>query len=168
MSHRLAREFRHYAEMHRVSERADKKVAAEIIQGLAAVKNSIDLATRLNAYVSEIRDVQKQGELMRIIGQLNLELANAQIELSKLRTESFLQNQRIEELEQENEALKTGNAEVMKGDDGLHYLSGTDEPICIGCYDAQGKTIRLSMIDAPGRRYYRCSACKTVVIPSRT
>jgi hypothetical protein len=57
-------------------------MGAEIFQAVSAGKAAIDGLKSLAQYADEVKDVSKRGEFMRIIEDLNLELAETQIKLS--------------------------------------------------------------------------------------
>jgi len=56
-------------------------MVAEIYQALTAGRSALDSLKMLNQYVDEVKDTQKRGEFIWIIGQLNLELDEAQTRL---------------------------------------------------------------------------------------
>lgn len=134
----------------------------EIVQAIAAVKNSIAAVKLINQYAAEIKDTQKRGELMRIIGELNIELANAQIQLAELKIQNYEQTRRIEELEEEIEELKNPAVRIVLID-GLYYKDDNDGPFCTGCYDTKQQLVRLKQLPETYRVLgnYQCPSCET-------
>ena len=71
-------EFRYYANLYK-----EKSRVADAFKAISAGKAAIDGFNMLSQYASEVKDTQKRGELMRVIGELSLELAQTQIKLAE-------------------------------------------------------------------------------------
>lgn len=137
----------------------------EIVQGITAFKNSVDILNSLKKYADEIKDTQKRGELMRVIGELGVELGNAQIQLAQqMRTNDQL-IQDITKLKAENEDLRTLKAKLILDKDNFLYSEDGAGPFCTACYYDRGKTIPLhDMMNVKLRAVgqtsaYLCPAC---------
>ena len=162
MDYELSREFRRYAEIQKARESANSKVPTEILQAITAVKSAIDGINILNKYAEDIKDTQKRGELIRIIGQLSLDLGNAQIQLSQQLLINNEMAQKIEHLEKEIENLKNPSEKLIVKD-GLYYKDENDGPYCTGCYDTKKLIVRLKKLTGPftAMGTYQCPSCNT-------
>ena len=58
-------------------------MASEFFQAIGTAKAVADGLKTLGSYVDEVKDISKRGEFMRIIGELNFNLAETQIKLSE-------------------------------------------------------------------------------------
>lgn len=104
----LESEFESYASVIRenLKEAEREAVASEFMQAITAGRSAVDGIKRLNALIDEIKDVEKRGELMRIIGELKQELGETKIELANEREEKNNFKVRIKALEAEVERLR--------------------------------------------------------------
>ncbi|MBD2095846.1 hypothetical protein H6F90_11870 [Trichocoleus sp. FACHB-591] len=138
-------------------------MASEFIQAFTAGKNAIDGLRLLTQYANEVKDVQKRGEFMRIIGELSLELAETQIKLAEHIRENDGLKTRISDLEKEVDKLKNPVIELIPKN-GLYYTPEDDGPFCTTCYDSKKQKVRVpempSVMQALGK--YKCGACNTV------
>jgi septal ring factor EnvC (AmiA/AmiB activator) len=78
----------------------------ELVQVLSSVKNTTDIVKSISEYSQEIKDEQKYSEFMSYISRLKLELAQTEDTLSKQIRESTKLEERISQLEKENQELK--------------------------------------------------------------
>lgn len=127
---------------------------------ITAGKSALDGIKLLNQYAEEIKDTQKRGEFMRIIGQLSIELAETQMRLAEQIQESIGNKQKIKTLEEEIEKLKNPASKVFLKD-GLYYKENGDGGFCTGCYDNNKKLIRV-IEPLAGFKMHQCPVCKTV------
>ncbi|MBG1270797.1 hypothetical protein [Nostoc sp. WHI] len=134
--------------------------ALDALKAITSGKAAIDGIKVLAEYADGIKDVQKRGEFMRIIGELSIKLAETQMKLAEQTQDNINLKEKINALEKEVEKLKNPKSKpIIK--DGLYYIED-DGPFCPGCYDNNNKLIRVS--EAPdamkvlGR--YRCQVCK--------
>jgi hypothetical protein len=125
---------------------------------ITAGKSALDGVKLLNQYAEEIKDTQKRGEFMRIIGQLSIELAETQMKLAEQIQENIDNKQKIKLLEDEIEQLKNPNVKVI-WKDGLYYKEDGDGGYCTGCYDNNKKLIRV-VEPATQFNLYQCTVCK--------
>lgn len=138
-------------------------MVAEVYQALTAGRSAIDSLKMLSQYAGEVKDIQKRGEFMRIIGESSIELAETQIRLAEqMRVNDELEEE-IKTLKKEIENLQNPETQLVLKD-GLYYRDDEDGPFCTACYDSKGKSIRVSAMpqamNALGR--YRCNVCKAV------
>jgi len=134
----------------------------EIFQALTAGKNAVDGLRLLANYAEEVKDIQKRGEFMRIVGELSLELAETQIKLADKFRENEGLKERVNKLQKELEDLK--NLEIkLVIENGMYYTTEGDGPFCTACYDSNQQRIRVALTPPPmaqlGR--YKCPVCKT-------
>ena len=169
MGYEVEKEFEGYAALVRrqesLSQKRDYQMASEFLQAVNSVKTAIDGFKLLSQYGSDIKDMEKRGEFMRIIGQLKVELAEAQIELANQMTEKFELQERVRELEDEIDKLQSpDNKPVLKGE--LYYKRSGDGPYCTACFDSRGKWIRLpeapQMVANMMKIKYRCPECRSL------
>lgn len=73
------------------------------------------------------------------MADLTLDLAGLKAQLADLKTEN---SKLKEELDQLRHSKTVGDELIFK--DGLYYLPDDDGPFCAGCYDSEGKKIRLT------------------------
>ncbi|WP_322685697.1 hypothetical protein [Nostoc sp. DedQUE07] len=126
---------------------------------ITAGKSALDGIKLLNQYAEEIKDTQKRGEFMRIIGQLSIELAETQMKLAEQIQDSIENKQKIKVLEDEIEQLKNPNVKVI-WKNGLYYKENGDGGYCTGCYDNNKKLIRVTE-PLPGFKLYQCPVCQS-------
>jgi hypothetical protein len=155
----LEQEFQGYAQLLTTAEavaqqQGDEEMAIELYQLMTVLKNGGDMLNQLSKYKDEVQDIQKQGEFMRIIGKLNLELANAEIALAQQLREAQKLEDKILELERENKELKNPSVTLVMID-GLYYKEGDEVPFCPNCYDSTGKLSRMTDV---GGQLYTCSS----------
>ncbi|QLE42207.1 hypothetical protein FD723_18480 [Nostoc sp. C052] len=109
---------------------------------ITAGKSALDGIKLLNQYAEEIKDTQKRGEFMRIIGQLSIELAETQMKLAGQIQENIENQQKIKLLEEEIKKLKDPASKVIFKD-GFYYKEDGDGEFCTACYDSDKKLIRV-------------------------
>ena len=114
----------------------------ELVQVLSSVKNTTDIVKSISEYAQEIRDEQKHSEFVSYISKLKLELAQTEDTLSKQIRESTKLEERISELEKENQELKTPSITLVKKGK-LHYAEDGDDPICLNCYKNKNKVFNM-------------------------
>lgn len=109
--------------------------------------------------------------LVRQMSELSATAAKADLKLAAVNlTEQLVEiKQRVIDLEQDKQRLlaevkRLSQPPAMQFRDSAYY-AGDDGPFCPGCYDSQGKTIRLVTMSATFGPIgtYRCPVCKTVV-----
>jgi CII-binding regulator of phage lambda lysogenization HflD len=135
-------------------------MASEIFQAIGTGKSVIDGLKTLTTYAEEVKDIGKRGEFMRIIGELNLDLAKTEIKLAEKLKEASELKEQVNTLQQEIKRLKNPeNKMIMK--DSLYYGPDNDGPFCTGCYDNSQKSIRLIKRSGSFRLLgaYRCPNC---------
>jgi hypothetical protein len=134
---------------------------ADAFKVITATKAAIDSLKTLAQYADEVKDTQKRGEFMRIIGELNLELAETQIKLAEQLQENIGLKGEISDLKKEIEKLKIPSSKPIIRD-GL-YFTDNDGPFCTGCYDTNEKLVRVTetppVMQSLGK--YRCPNCRT-------
>ncbi|MBD1893116.1 hypothetical protein [Coleofasciculus sp. FACHB-129] len=131
-------------------------------KAITAGKAAIDGLKALAQYADEVKDTQKRGEFMRIIGELSLELAETQIRLAEQLRENNDLKEEVATLKKEIDKLKNPNSKPMARH-GLYYVDD-DGPFCTGCYDNKEKLVRVKelpqiMMQHMGK--YQCPVCKT-------
>lgn len=150
----LEQEFRIYADIYR-----DNLTMADAFRMLTAGKAALDGVKTLNQYADDIKDVQKRGEFMRVIGELSIELAEVQIRLANELREKAELAEEISNLKKEIESWKNPNLKpvVMQG---LYYINN-DGPFCTYCYDSKKLQIRLAEVPVRvhGLGKYKCPGC---------
>ena len=135
----------------------------EVYQALTAGRAAIDSLKLLNQYADEVKDSQKRGEFMRLIGELSVELAETQIRLAECMRENHELKDVIANLQKDIESLKSPSSKPLLKN-GLYYNEDEDGPFCTACYDDQTKFIRV--VETPqvmrtlGR--YKCPKCSAV------
>ena len=139
-------------------------MAAEIFQAITAGRAAVDGLKVLSQYADEVKDVQKRGEFMRVIGNLSLELAETQMRLAEQIRENNSLRERIDELENAAKQGKDGDLDLVVKD-GAYYTQDDDGPFCTACYDNNQKKIRLTDISQQMMHLarYRCNVCKAVM-----
>jgi uncharacterized protein YdcH (DUF465 family) len=100
----------------------------ELVQVLSSVKSATDIVKSISEYSQEIKDEQKHSEFMSYISKLKLELAQTEDTLSKQIRESTKLEERIAELEKENQELKTPSITLIKKGK-LHYAEDGGDPV---------------------------------------
>ncbi len=118
-------------------------MAIELYQIMTVIKNGADILKQLSQYKDEVGDIKKQGEFMRIIGKLDLELANAEIALAEQLREAKRFEEIIAELQKENRELKNPSITVVKKGK-LTFREGDDVAICPNCYNKARKIVELN------------------------
>lgn len=134
---------------------------SDAFRAISAGKATIDGLRLLTQYASEIKDVQKHGEFMRIIGETNLELAETQNRLAEQIRQNNDLREEISRLKKEIETLRREDSKPVFRD-GLYYLND-QEPCCTGCYDSQEKLIRVTKLSLEAQMLgikYRCPVCR--------
>ena len=137
----------------------------EIVQGITAFKNSVDSLNLLKNYADEIKDTRKRGELMRVIGELSIELGNAQLQLAQQMRANDQLLQDVAKLEAKNEDLRSLKAKLVLNEDNFLYSEDGAGPFCTACYYDRGKTMPLhNMMNDKLRAVrqtsaYFCPAC---------
>lgn len=130
-------------------------------KAITAGKAAVDGLKALAQYADEVKDTQKRGEFMRIIGELSLELAETQIRLAEQLRENDSLKEELNALKKEIDKLKNQNSEPIVID-GLYFVDGNG-PFCTGCYDNQKKLVRVNempkVMQDLGK--YKCPVCKT-------
>lgn len=119
-----------------------------VIEYLAALNNSIDLAKRLKEISKNIKD----AEFKQVLADLYNELGDVKIQMASLK-------EQIAELKEENHALKIAKPENKEKPtlvDQWYEFEGDDGRFCTGCYDSQGKKIRVTEFIA---NVYACPVC---------
>jgi hypothetical protein len=129
----------------------------------SAIK-SLGAAVSLAKTVMEVAKKIDNAELIRAIANLNLEMATANLGMADLTNQ-------LAELKQENVQLKGKIRELEEsakperqlniGEDGFYYTGAGDGPFCTGCFDINGKTIRLQEDKSEisfGK--YKCPSCR--------
>lgn len=135
----------------------------EVYQALTAGRAAIDILKMLNQYADEVKDSQKRGEFMRLIGGLSVELAETQIRLAEHMRENHELKDVIANLQKDIESLKSPSSKpILK--DGLYYSEDEDGPFCTACYDDQTKLIRVVAMPQVMRTLgrHKCPKCNAV------
>jgi len=156
-------EFEIFASVIRSLERdTGDDMASEIFQAIGTAKAITDGLKTLSSYADEIKDIGKHGEFMRVIGQLKVDLAEAQTRLSEKIREVNELGEQVNTLKKEVESLKNPDTKLTVRD-GVYYGQGDDGPFCTGCYDNNGKLIRVTELTnafMPMGKY-KCPICKS-------
>lgn len=141
MDYKLGREFESYAALVRqqesLSQKKDYQMASEFLQAVGAVKTAVDGFKILAEYVGGIKDVEKRGELMRVIGNLSLELGQTKLKLNE-------KLQKITYLEKEVERLKTPQEELILYNN-VYYTKENIGPYCPQCWESERKKNRITL-----------------------
>ncbi len=96
---------------------------------------------------------------MSYISKLKLELAQTEDTLSKQIRESTKLEQRIAELEKENQELKTPSITLIKKGK-LHYAEDGGDPVCPNCYKNKHKVFNMSNVMD---MVFTCPECNTKI-----
>jgi hypothetical protein len=134
-------------------------MVTELVQALTAVKNTTDIVKLISEYSKEIDDKQKYSEFMRCISNLNLEIAKTEDALSKQIRESTKLEEKIAELEKENQKLKNPSVLLVKRGK-LYYVGDAEDPICPNCHKKGDEVIMSNIIDM----VFTCSQCQHEII----
>jgi hypothetical protein len=150
-------EFQYYAALYR-----EKNIVADAFKAITAGKAAIDGLTMLSRYANEVKDIQKRGEFMRIIGELSLELSQVQIRLAEQLRENNSLREETEALKKEIDKLKNPASKLIIKN-GLYYTEDDDGPFCTACYDSNKQTIRVTETSRAMRPLgkYICPVCNT-------
>lgn len=128
-------------------------------KAFTAAKAAIDWIKVLSQYADEVKDAQKRGELMRIIGELSVKLAETQISFAEQLQENHNLKEEVNILKKEIDKLKSPDSKPIIRD-GLYYMRDHG-PLCTRCYDSEEKEILL--IKLPNStttiKRYRCPEC---------
>lgn len=139
----LEQEFESYASVVRQTKQArDFLMASEFLQAVAAGRAAIDGIKLLAGYAEEVKDIQKRGEFMRIIGQLSTELAETQIKLSEYIRENHELQGEVERLLKEVDKLQNKGG-VLIFRENAYYTESGEGPFCSGCYDGKQQRVHL-------------------------
>jgi gas vesicle protein len=162
-SHDLTRQFLfHVARLSLEKAFREFDMATGIEIG-AAIK-SLSAAINLAKTAVEVAKKIDNAELIRAIADLTLEMANANLGVADLTNQ-------LAELKQENGQLKGKIRELEEsakperqlsiGEDGFYYGGFGDGPFCTGCFDKNGKTIRLQLEKSEFKFFgkYKCPGC---------
>ncbi len=145
-------EFMQYAALYRETSQM-----SDAFRAISAGKAAIDWMKTLSEYATGVKDVQKHGELMRIIGGLSLELAEIEIRLA----EQIKENQQLKEVIAELKAEASQPKLIFKN--GLYYAPEDNIPFCPSCFEDKKKRIHLktfsNSLQLPG---YRCPICENI------
>jgi gas vesicle protein len=126
---------------------------------------SLGAAVSLAKTVMEVAKKIDNAELIRAIADLNLEMATANLgmadltnQLAELKHENGQLKEKIRKLEESAKPER----QLSIGEDGLYYNATGDGPFCTGCFDKDGKTIRLQLDNSSFRRLgkYKCPSCR--------
>lgn len=151
----LEKEFLYYAAM--VSKESEVMDALKLVTTGKAALDGIKL---LYEYAEDIKDKQRYGEFMRIIGLLQLELAETNQKLAEKIDAETEYKKRIKQLEKEIEDLKNPENKV-EFKDGFYYKENDENAYCTGCYDSNKKLIHIIQLPAAlGMK--QCPVCKRV------
>lgn len=150
-------EFHHYAALYK-----EKSIVPDAFRILTAGKAAMDGLKTLAQYADEVKDIQKRGEFMKIIGDLKVELAQTQMKLAEQLQENIDLKQEIDTLKKEVEKLRNPDSKpVLK--EGLYFVN--DTPICIACYEVIPKSIPLTQVGIVFEGWrkikYECPHCHT-------
>jgi predicted nuclease with TOPRIM domain len=132
----------------------------ELVQVLSSVKSTTDIVKSISEYAQEIKDEQKHSEFVSYISKLKLELAQTEDTLSKQIRESTKLEERIAELEKENQQLKTPSITLIKKGK-LHYAEDGGDPICPNCYKNKHKVLTMSNVK---NMVFTCPECQLKII----
>jgi hypothetical protein len=109
---------------------------SEVIpEATIAYKALSDGLTVLLGYVQEIKDAQKRGEFMGLIGELKYALGESKLIQADLREE-------VNSLRKEIEALRQPEVELIKKDGFYYDTRDKTIPLCPNCY-ISSKTLRI-------------------------
>ena len=146
-------EFKQYAALYKETNQV-----SDAFRAISAGKAAIDWMKTLSEYATGVKDVQKHGELMRIIGGLSLELAEIEIRLA----EQIKENQQLKEVIAELKEEASQPKLIFKN--GLYYAPEDDIPFCPSCFEERKKRIHLhelsNALNLPG---YTCPICKNTL-----
>jgi len=161
----LEQEFEIYASVVRekLTEFKRDAMASDFVQAVTAGRAAIDGLRSLSTYANEVKDISKRGEFMRVVGELSLELAEVQMRLGETIRENNDLEEQVNTLKKEVESLKNPDTKLMLSS-GLYYASQDKDPFCTGCYDNNGKMIRVTKLTGSARTFgeYRCPICNNV------
>ena len=145
----LEHEFAQRASIARVKWAIEKVMVthADIGVGVSAFRTIMDLAKR----ITDLGKKADNAELIRLIADLNLEVAHANMALAEVTNELVESRDKIRELE---ERLKP-EFQLHRQKDGLYYRDGGEGPFCPDCYVSRRKIKLLSRL--PGS--WKCQDC---------
>jgi len=154
-------EFRYYANLYK-----EKSRVTDAFKAISAGKAAIDGFNILAQYANEVRDTQKRGELMRVIGELSLELAQTQMKLAEQLRENIDLKQQIDALREEIEKSKISKAEPIL-ENGLYFLD--DAAICTACYSVKRIPVPVTRLPyaAADLKKYECPHCHAIYLHKR-
>ena len=124
-----------------------------IPEATIAYRALVDGLSALRGYAEEVKDTQKRGEFMRIVGELSYALGEANLRLAELREES-------NELQKEIEVLRRPEINLIRRE-GFYYDTEDETiPFCPNCYISSRKLRILSReeLNISGIEY-RCPEC---------
>lgn len=135
----------------------------DAFKAISAGKAAIDGFKLLAAYAEDVQDIQKRGELMRIIGHLSLELAEVEIKLAEQIRENAELKETVRALEKQIEESEAPTSKLKIK--GKFYYTDTepeDGPFCTACYDSKQQRIRIvsKLLRNTSNVYkYQCPVC---------
>ncbi len=115
----------------------------------------ISTASTAIQLVGRLREINKKianAEFSNALADLAIELSELKIKVAGL----------LEENDQLKRQLAQKQSAVLEFKDFAYYSASGDGPFCPGCYDGNGKTIRLTKLSEPFTAFgsHSCSTCK--------
>ena len=117
-----------------------------------AVANSIQIVSRLR----EINKNVENAEFSNALADLGLELAQLKSELASVLDENTLLKAQLATVQEPKPDLE------YKA--GAYFKNGVEGPFCSGCYDNNGKLVRMSPVPGRGSRLasHICPVCNAI------
>ncbi|GAB3672233.1 hypothetical protein [Salinisphaera aquimarina] len=115
----------------------------------------ISTTTTAIQLVSRLREVNKNianAEFNNLIADLSIELANMKVQVAGL----------IEEHDSLRRQLSSKNNPELTFKEFAYYSEDGDGPFCPGCYDSDGKKVRLAKFSGAFKTFgsHNCPVCK--------
>lgn len=153
----LEREFECYAAITQAEELL--KLAMDIPQALNSITRAADLAERVRNIAKKAQNI----ELVEVMTELRIELANSKNSLADATEEVASLKNRNRDLEAKVENLEKASQEKLILKNNAYYTEGGTDPICVTCYDTKKQKVHLVSHGGVGSHEYRCGHCKNVV-----
>lgn len=136
----------------------------EVMADIAvAIQSAIEVVQRLRALSRKIED----AEIKMLLADLSSDLADAKLEAANLKFEIVRMKEEVLVAQALAEAARTSVTPlpVPALVDGAYQFSGESGSFCTGCYDSQGKRIRLAALPAPFNDFgrWKCPVCNAIL-----
>lgn len=151
----LGQEFQQYVEVlefAKILKALDFEMQAEVTGAIRSVSAGLDLLKK----AANLAEQTKNAELIELLANSRLEIAEAKIALAEAKEQGL-------KIEQENrqlkEALEGKNQPILR--DGFYYKADNDGPFCTCCHDTKTQFVRVVVLTGRVPRIFQCPSCKT-------